>query len=145
LISQSADGSTAQGAFETLISSLNGLGDQNESGTAANDLHDQFNELDANLKQNFGAGTGSVSTSKGFETTAQGLQSCNSSSVTANISSTGQVTGANVSDSPPTPAQIQQQFQDSISSLVHNPVNQMTDGQTMSYIDTVLQSLKAGG
>jgi len=145
LISQNANGSTAQSAFKSLMSKLSGLGNKNESGTAANDLQDQFNELDANLTQNFGTGTGSVSTSKGFENTPQGLQNCNSSSVTVNISNTGQVTGADVRDAPPTPEQMQQQFQTSVSSLSRNPVNQMTNGQTMAYIDTVIQSLKSAG
>lgn len=145
LISRNASGNTAQGAFETMMSSLSGLGIQNESGSAANDLLDQFNELDANLTENFGAGTGSVSTSKGFENTPEGPQSCNSSSVTANFSSTGQPTSTNVSATPLTPEQMQHQFQAPISSLIHNPMNQMTDGQTMSYIFTVVQSLQATG
>ena len=64
---------------------------------------------------------------------------------TVNISNTGQVTGASVSDTPLTPEQMQRQFQAPVSALIHNPVNQMTDGQTMSYIDTLAQSLQTAG
>jgi hypothetical protein len=143
LISQSASGATASDAFDTLISSLSGLGDPNQSGSTANELTGQFNELDGSLTENFGTKTGSVNNTVGFENTPKGLQGYDSSSVTADISSSGQVTGASVQTTPLTPQQMQEQTVNSFNSILHNPVSQMTNTQSMSYINSVIQSLQS--
>jgi len=142
LISKSASGATASDAFDTLLSSLSGLGDPNQSGSTANELMGQFNEVDSSLTENFGTKTGSVNNAVGFENTPKGLQGYDSSSVTADIASNGQVTGANVQTTPLTGQQMQEQTLNSFNSILHNPVSQMTSAQSMSYIAAVTNSLK---